>query len=226
MQNELTPARRELAELLDARTTASAELANLTARAQRLARAKEAIAPLESELISLDASASAAALAWSELDDGSPAPVADAKRRAKVEAALLTARAAARAADSATVGLQPQVEKVGAHLRALEIHIQQAAANIVVEESMALLFPEVKAAIAAVEAVRGRVVAARKWMVSLTDRPEGQAAAPFTLNFQAFDREFNLASSRPELVADPAEWMSLASRLVGDHTATLEEAAS
>jgi hypothetical protein len=220
MQNH-SPKREHLAALIAERESKSAELSTLTARAQRLARAKEQIAPLESELIALDAASTSAALAWSELDDGSPAPVADAKRRAKVEAALLTARAQARAADSATAGLTPQIEKVGAALRSLAIRIQQAAADIVVEEAMASLFPEVKSAIAAVEAVRGRVVAARRWMVSLTDRAEGQAT-PFTLNFEGFDREFNLASSRPPLISDTGEWSDLASRLAADPTATME----
>ena len=113
MQNvELTPSRRTLAELLDARTTASAELANLTARAQRLARAKEAIGPLESELIALNSIETRAMSRWAEVDDGSPAPVSDAKQRAKIEAQLHTARAQARAADGATAGLMPQVERV------------------------------------------------------------------------------------------------------------------
>jgi hypothetical protein len=192
MQNP-SPSRQRLAELIDSRETASAELATLTARAHRLERAKEAIAPLEAELIALSAAETGAMMRWSELDDGSPAPVSDAKRRAKIEAQLLAARAQARAADGATAGLMPQVERAGAALRSLDIHIKQAAANVVTEEAMKL-FPDVKEAIAVVEAIRGRIVAARRFMASLTDRPEGQHAGPFTLNFELFDREFNEAS--------------------------------
>jgi hypothetical protein len=218
---ELTAERRQLAELIDARDEASAELATLTARSNRLARANEAIAPLESELVALDQAERFAMLRWSELEDGSAPPVSDAKRRAKIEAALNTARASARAADGATAGLRPQLERTSDRLRALALHITQAAANIVVEDAMSSLFPEVREKIAAVEAIRGRIVAARNWMTNLTNRAEGEPEGPFRLNFEAFDREFNLASGRPQFNADMSDWFGLASRLAGDHTATL-----
>jgi chromosome segregation ATPase len=218
---ELTASRRQLAELIEARDEASAELTTLTARVHRLDRAKETIAPLESELIALDQTERFAMTRWSELDDSSAAPVSDAKRRTKIEAALLTARAQARAADGATAGLMPQVERTGARIRALALHIQQAAANVVVEDAMSSLFPQVKESIAAAEAVRGRIVAVRNWMANLTNRAEGEAEGPIRLNFEAFDREFNEASGRPLLNADMGEWFSFASRLAADHTATL-----
>ena len=221
-----SPNRERLAALIAERESKSAELANLTARAQRLARAREAIAPLESELIALNIAETSAMTRWSETDDGADAPAADAKRRAKIEAALLAARAQARAADGATAGLTPQVEKVGEALRNLEVRIQQAGANIVVEDAMSALFPEVRAAIAAVDTVRGRILAARRWMSLLTDRPAGQSEGLFRLDFESFDRAFNEASRRPVLVSDMTEFQSLAARLVGDPTAELEEAAS
>jgi hypothetical protein len=216
-----TPARQRLAERIAARDAASAELETLTARVQRLDRARETIAPLESELTALNIAETGAMTRWSELDDGSPAPTPDSKRRAKITAALEAARAQARAADGATAGLLPQVQQVGERIRSLAIAIQQAAANVVVEDAMSSLFPDVKAAIATVEGIRGRIVAARHWMARLTDRAAGQPEGPFRLDFERFDREFNEASARPELVADLAEWFSYAAALQGDATATI-----
>jgi hypothetical protein len=223
---KLSPNRERLAALIAERETGSAELAKLTARVHRLERAKETIAPLESELVALNIAETSAMARWSEADDGSPAPAADAKLRAKIEAQLLAARAQVRAADAATAGLMPQVEKVGAGLRSLSVHITQAAANVVVEDATSSLFPKVKEAIADVEAIRGRIVAARRFMASFTDRPEGQHAGPIQLDFEGFDRAFNEASGRPTFVSDPAEWFGLASRLAVDPTAKLEVAQS
>lgn len=63
-------------------------------------------------------------------------------------------------------------------------------------------------------------------MTNLTNRAEGETEGPFRRNFEAFDREFALASGRPQLVADMVEWFGLANALAVDPTATLERATS
>ena len=219
----LTPNRQRLAALIAERDDAAAELETLTARSRRLARAREAIQPLESELTALASAESSAMLRWAELDDGSPAPVADAKRRAKIEAALATARASARAADGATVLVQAQIERVGATLRSLAQQIEQVAARIVVEESMTL-FAGIAEGIAALEALKARIDGARMFMVAVTEPPAGQAVGPIRLDFEKFDRQLSDASARPfrPTLPDMGEWMSFAAALRADPTATME----
>jgi hypothetical protein len=219
----LSPNRQRLAALIAERETASAELATLTARSQRLARASAEIAPLESELIALNSAESGAMLAWANADDGTPAPVADAKRRARIDAKIATARASARAADGATVSVQSQAERVGARLRSLAQQIEQAAARIVTEDSMTL-FSELRAGIAALEALKSRIDGARRFMTMVTEPPPGQAVGSIRLDFESFDRELAEASARPfrPMVPDMGEWMSLAAALKADPAATME----
>ena len=101
---ELTPARRELAELLDARTAKSADLATLIARQAKLASAGADIETLQSELNALTAAAANSMRVWSELDTEAPPPVFDTKRRARIELSIAAARAARTAADRAHRG--------------------------------------------------------------------------------------------------------------------------
>ena len=49
-----------------------------------------------------------------------------------------------------------------------------------------LLFPEVTAAVSAAEAIRGRVVAARQFMMMATEPPAGQAVGLIKLDFERF----------------------------------------
>jgi hypothetical protein len=216
----LSPARRDLATLISARDDASAELETLTARVAKLARAKEAIPPLESELTAMSIRESAAALAWAESDDGSDAPAPDATRRADLEAKLSAARAQATAADGATRSVASQVERVSATINSISARIRQAAASVVVEESVAL-FPELAAAIVATEALKGRIMAARQFMIVATDPPAGQAVGAVTLPFETFDRGLAIASAKPAVSNDPREWFGLATALAGDARATL-----
>jgi hypothetical protein len=219
MQNT-TPNRERLAALIAEREAASAELETLTARSHRLAREREVIPPLEAELIALNSAESSAMLRWAELDDGSPAPAADAKRRAKIEAKLATARASARAADSATVSVSSQIERVADLILQIKSHIEQTAASIITEDAMTL-FPELQAAISSVEVLYGRLRAARMFAIRVTEPAPGQAVVPNLIDFAKFDRELDLASARPERVEDTGEWFSLAQALQADATATL-----
>jgi hypothetical protein len=223
MKNEpesLSAARHDIAELIEARDTALAELETLTARVAKLARAREAIAPLENELTAMSIRESAAALAWAEADDGSDAPAPDAARRSEIEAKLTAARAQAAAADGATRSVQSQFERVNATIRSISERIRQAAASVVVEEAEAL-FPEMTAAIVAAEALKGRIMAARSFMLVATDRPAGQAVGAITLPFETFDRGLSLASAKPSFISDTGEWFALASALSADATTTL-----
>jgi hypothetical protein len=88
----LTANRRTLAELLDARDTAVAEAQTLSERVARLDRAKAG--PLEQQLAMLSAAESNATLWWSEADDGSEPPSADAAKRSGLEATITSIKIA------------------------------------------------------------------------------------------------------------------------------------
>jgi hypothetical protein len=220
---ELTPARRELAELLDARTANNADLATLLARQTKLGRAVADIGPLQSELNALTAAEANAMREWSELDTDTPPPVSDVKRRTKIEHAIAATRAARTAADGATAGLSPQITRVSSDIRSLALRIEQAVASIVTSEAMTL-FPELKAGIAALEALKARVDGARRFMLTATEPLSGQVVGAVKLDFDRFDRELEHACARPTraMVPDMSEWSSFASALAGDATATLE----
>jgi hypothetical protein len=220
--DELSPARRQLAELQDAREIAMAESKTLSERQARLQSAHATVATLETELARIAQAESFAALHWAEADDGSPAPLPDTSKRGEIEGKIAAAKAAARAADSATASVGAQLTKTNEHLAALQPRITQAAATIVAEEAEAL-FPELAEAIAAVEAVRIRITTAREFMIRATVAPAGKAVGAVRLNFERFDRGFELASARPMPASDGAgEWSGFASRLERDATATLE----
>jgi hypothetical protein len=100
--------------------------------------------------------------------------------------------------------------------------LAQAAATVVVEEAEAL-FPALAEAIAAVEAVRGRIAAAREFMISATIPPAGKAVGRVTLPFERFDTGLNAACARPMPTASgPSEWISFALALSADASAALE----
>jgi hypothetical protein len=218
---DLTPSRRILAEHLDARETALTESKTLSERQARLQYSHAAVATAESELARLDQAEASAALAWAEAGDSAPAPLPDTAKRVEIEGRITAAKAAARAADSATASVGAQLTRVNEHLVALQPRITQAAATIVAEEAEAL-FPKLAEAIAAVEAVRIRITAAREFMIRATVAPAGKAVGQVVLPFERFDRGFELASARPMPTAVGAgEWSQLANALAGDATATL-----
>jgi hypothetical protein len=220
---ELTPTRRALAELLDARTAKSADLATLIARQTKLARASAEIAPLQDELNALTAAETAAMQKWSEADTDTPPPVSDVKRRARIESSIAAARAARTAADGATAGLSPQITRVSNDIRALTSRIEQAVASIVVSEAE-LLFPSLKAGIAALEALKARVDGARRFMLTATEPLSGQVVGAVKLDFDRFDRELEHACARPTrpMVPDMGEWQSFAAALKDSASATME----
>jgi hypothetical protein len=216
----LSPARRELAKLLEHRDAAMTEASVLNERMARLERAKADVAPIEAELNALNAAEANALLSWSESGEGD-APTNDVAKHSDIETRLATARASVRAADAATTSVAAQANRQARTLASVQPHIAQAAALVVAEEGMALL-PALTAAIVAVEAIRGRIEAARMFMVQSCVGLSDEVARPIRMELENFGRQFNFASGRPAFISDISEWSSLAVALNADATATME----
>jgi hypothetical protein len=195
-------------------------LETLSQRSRKLEHFKAEIGPLEASLNMLTNAEDGRMLAWTATDDGSPAPVADLATRSEIETKIAEARAQARSADSATASIASQIERVSATIRAISLRITQAAANIAVEEAEGL-FPALTEAIALTDSLRGRVMAARVFMIRASDPPAGQVVGAITLPFERFDRGYELATGKPTSVLDVGEWFGLATALAGDAHATL-----
>jgi hypothetical protein len=220
---ELTPARQELARLLDARDAAGAESGVLLERVARLARAAEAIQPLETELTALGIREAAAALVWVEADDGSDAPVADVAKRAEIESKLTAARAQATAADGATASVSSQITRVNDELTRLGPRIAQSVALVILDEVNAAL-PEMVAAVAQIEAVKAKVNSARDYVIGTGQRLPNGMGQPLLAGLERFDAAARIAGALKETdhSAANAAWSSFADRLSADASAALE----
>ncbi len=210
----LTPTASDLAALLEDRDAASAELETLTGRVDRLARAKDAIAPLEDELRAMGIREFAAALEWAERDDGSdaPPPTPFAEPRS----------IQARRSPSAGRRSRWRDRYVSIASRARQ-HYEFARSRLaslrpprwLSSRRRKQIFPELTEAIAKLEAVKGRLSAARDFMLRATSRLR---AKPWLrgLDFEGFDNRLNVAAAKRPFNADVGEWFSLAVRLARD----------
>jgi hypothetical protein len=221
---QLTPNRRTLAEMIDHRDTALAEAQVLTERIARLDRAKAAVSPLEQQLAMLNAAESNAMLSWSEGDDGSEPPAADAAKRSELESKLAGARAAVSAADGATRSVQAQSTRVHAGLAELQPWIGQAVGLVLLDELTARL-PGLRAAVDAAVAKKAEVDAAREIILSGAERLPDDVRRPIHIALEKFADAFRDAGSMPMQVDDSvarALWSGLAGELQADASATME----
>jgi hypothetical protein len=221
---QLTPNRRTLAELIDARDTGVAEAQTLTERIARLERAKAAVGPLEQQLAMLNAAESNAMMTWSETDDGSEPPAADGAKRSELEAKLAGARAAVSAADSATRSVQAQSTRVHNGLAELQPRIALATSFVLLDEVRTVL-PDLIDAVDEVKRLQMKVAAGRELALSIAETLPFETSRPFLHVLEKFDQD----EGRPAGVPTPRDdddarsaWSSLAARLSGDATATME----
>jgi hypothetical protein len=220
---ELTPARRNLAELLAKRDELGKESDILQGRIARLARAKEAIAAIESELVTVGIQEAAAMLLWVEADDGSAPPTGHAERRADLEAQLQPARAAARAGDAATASLSSQITRVNNALTNLSAPLVQASAMIVREE-MTPLLGEMAAAVTEIERCKARINAGLDYLNGAGQSLPGGMGYPIAQEFEKFSiAARDAGSARPtDRASHAAAFASLGARLGSDPSAKLE----
>jgi hypothetical protein len=220
---ELTPARRNPAELLAKRDELGKESAVLQGRIARLERAKEAIAAIESELVQIGILEGAAMLRWVESDDGSAPPTGHAERRADLEAQLQPARAAARAGDAATASLSSQVTRVNTALTNLGPLLTRASAMVVAEEMVPLL-DEMRAAVVEIEGIKSKINAGRNYLLGAANAMANGTGSPIFVELERFSLAARDAGQAVETdsTAHAAAFASLGARLGSDPTATLE----
>jgi hypothetical protein len=218
----LTANRRTLAELLDARDNATAEAQVLAERINRLDRAKAAVGPLDQQLAMLSAAESNSMLSWSEADNGSEPPAADAAKRSELEAKLAGARAAVSAADSATRSVQAQSTRVHVGLAELQPRIALATTFVILDEVRAVL-PDLIDAVDEVKRLQAKISAGREQALVMVEALPLETRRPFFTVLEKFDNEEVTVMPTPRDDAiERSSWSSLAARLSGDAAATME----
>ena len=190
---ELSPNRRTLAELLDAKADLSAERDTLAERLSRLDRAQSVLPPLTAELDALNASEAAEMAAWAEAADDSEPPAPDLAKRADLAKKLATARASVAAIDSATTGVREAASRNGVALAALQPQITVATALVELDE-MRTFLPRLAEKIQDANS-SGRASMPGRSAVSLPPKKcPRTSAAPSTSRCRAFDREMETPS--------------------------------
>lgn len=155
----LSPARQRLSALMAERDAATAEMADLQVRMDRLATIVAAVAPARERLVDFDAAHAAALSAWASGREPAQ-PRSDAKQRAKLADALATAELDAHAAELARAALAAEQDRVGHKVRDAYSEMTKLAKLILVEELHRLL-PEVEASRAVADALQQRFDRAR-----------------------------------------------------------------
>ena len=128
-----TPARIRLAELLESRSAAAADMREAQSRIDRLSALATAPDKPRTALAALDASEAAAFAEWSK-DPSAPAPDADGTARVDLTRELVEAQAKSDAAARAVTGMSAEMEAAAAKVAAVERQLHFATATVALEE--------------------------------------------------------------------------------------------
>jgi hypothetical protein len=160
----LSENRRRLLDLNEARTAATVEVETLRARMASLARLRDAVAPIESELAALDAAEADALADWSATPDA-PAPSPDVATRADIVSRLQSARQQVAGAQLATASVESVLERANAKAGELEREVPVAVASVLLDEAYFLL-PALTEETAALARTQVRYSALREFLLS------------------------------------------------------------
>jgi hypothetical protein len=220
---ELSPTRRTLAEMIEARDAAVAESTVLIERMARLEAAKAEVATINDQLARMNAQEQGAMFAWVSADDGSEAPTPDTTRRQELMVAMAQATAKSNAADGATRSLQSQYDAVNEKIAKIKPSIAVAVGAIVLEELEAAL-PAMTAAVAEIERCKAFINAGAEFVVIAGNLAPGNMGNPTLKALEGFNVRKLVAGQAVETDTGHinAAWSSLAGRLTADATATLE----
>jgi hypothetical protein len=129
-----SPARERLRDLIAHRKEAAEALAEAQSRVERLARVAQAVGPHRAKLSELDSREAREFADWSASPPGSPMPATDAATRAKLQAELDEATAAAQAADRASAGVNAEAAAAVRKMAAIDSELGFAADTVALEE--------------------------------------------------------------------------------------------
>jgi chromosome segregation ATPase len=162
-ESMLTPNRQALADLNACRAAATVEIEELRARVASLARLRDAAAPIEAELASLDAAEAAALADWSATPDA-PAPSPDISARDEIVARLTASRQQVAGAEIAIASVERVLASANQRAGEFERQVPALVAAVLVDVARSLL-PAVVEATAAVAKVQGRYLTLRKFLL-------------------------------------------------------------
>jgi hypothetical protein len=210
----LTPNRQALVDLNAARAASKAHCAELQERLNRLSALRNAVAPLEAELASLDAAEAAALADWSASPDA-PAPSPDIGARDDIMARLTAARQQVAGAEMATATVEHVLGRANTKAGDLEREVPALIANVLIDEARSLL-PGIVEATAALAKVQGRYAGLRKFLLERAEAAKDVALrSGFFRDLERLDRESADAASIGPLLSFNvgAEWRDLALEL-------------
>jgi hypothetical protein len=210
----LTENRRILADHNAARTEAAAEVEALHARMSKLAKLKESVAALESELSQLLAADGKQLSDWAMSDEDSPAPQPDSTKRVAIEAKLADAVSQARAADVATISVENVLARANDRAASLERAVPALVAAVLLDEARSLL-PSIADAAAALARLQTRYLALRSFLLERAESARDVAMHNgFFADLEKLDRDTQeVALPLPPDFNAPLEWRELAASL-------------
>jgi hypothetical protein len=225
----LSGPRARLAELHAERANRLREAEHLGATAERLAEAKNGVAPVEAKLAELDAAEAQAFSSWARNGAAGPRPAPDIALRHQLVAELASARASAAAADRASAAIIAERELKIAEAKRLDLAAAEPVAEIIADE-MAPLIEEFRKEWAAITAKRDLLARGSMLIRSLAEEPPDPEARTPTLrilekvnaDLASAGVESTEAESQARL-SPASAWLDLANRLrAGDAAARVE----
>jgi hypothetical protein len=221
MQNEMTPARRHLAERISERADKIAAVTTEIDNANRLSVIHDGVGPARSELVAYDTEHAAAMSRWAKgLINGRP--TTNSAQRDVLARAVADAEQSSAAATVAQAGFQSAAERASAPLARIENEIREAAKLVALEEATSLL-PAIAEAIATAERLRHRLDDARAEIMSGFEYGANtypQAAAALA----EFDAARGVAQARPIQTADAVSWRKFSAALERDASISFSDA--
>jgi hypothetical protein len=212
----LSANRKALIDLNEARAAATAEVATLRERLNRLGELKAAVGPIENELARLDSAEAAALADWSATPD-EPAPSPDIVTRDNIMGRLAAARQRIAGAEMASASVEHALGLANTKAGALEREVPVGVASVLLDEAYDLL-PEITEATARVAKAQVRFSALREFILSRAEASRDVALkSGFFQSLEALDiaaRHAAAGAPPPDWNA-PAEWKELA-RELGD----------
>ena len=223
----ISEARRQLADLIEARSVLVAKVDVLHAAAKKLDAKRGEAAPIEAEIQKLDAIEREGMAKWAKAGCEGRAPKPDAARRARLDKAAAEARASAAAATSAQADVMAEHGAVSQEIAHLAAPIDVAIAAIITE-SCEPLIAEFDAANRALAAKNVALRQAHEIVLHTLDGVRGtDTGRPVSFNLEYLDGRLKRLFTMPAQDDDAASvsrqaWRALSDGLRVDANAQLD----
>jgi hypothetical protein len=212
----MSEARQRLAGFIASKAELVAKVESLQNAAHKLAAETAAAAPIEAELQMLDSIETEAALAWTRAGCVGNPPKTDAKKRLRLNKALVEARAAANAAAAAHITVAAEHADLSGQIASLSIPMSVEVAAIVAEVCEPLI-AEFDAENRKLAAKGARLRQAYDMILGTLDTLRGtEPGRPVSLNLEDMHGKLKRLFAMPPHDLDAASQTQLAWRAFSD----------